>query len=577
MKRDRWILLAVLLLLAAASVFASTRFPWVESTKTTMALDGVHGATDTLWGLITPDDDATIYFDGSRVHTLRLYAYAWDCDSAELTVYAGERSWSFTLTSEPAWYEVTVDSWLEHMNADITDEGQAVIEEAQADHGPGVHRPMLSYLWTCSWCAALLLYLLTRRAPRLDLACLTAVLCGGLMIVLTKPIINPYSWDEGQHRVLTVTLAGLHQGDAGFAGYLAGLNVWDAGYAPSSLGVLLGRVLGRFQGVQLYRCGLIAQVIFHAAASALAVRIAPRYKLTFAAAAMIPTLLFLSASFTYDVVVFDGILLGTALWLEEMESPERLLTAGRAMLLAGCFCLGTLAKVAYAPLILLLMMLPAGKFASRGRKWLFRGFVVLLMISEMISLLLPGPYDELMAGDKRFKGTDTAAQLASMAADPGAVLSMLGRYTLRRMAAFYGEGMCNWAYVTDNFPWGKTLLGVLVLLCPLCTLGEDGRQGVLTFSRRWKLFLLALAPMLILTVTQYVVSSEVGSYVIRGMQSRYAVPVEILLALSLALPEKWRRACRKGGPWIAGIIVLLMVGTVFVMGYKEFLVGCWKI
>ena len=64
------------------------------------------------------------------------------------------------------------------------------------------------------------------------------------------------------------------------------------------------------------------------------------------------------------------------------------------------------------------------------------------------------------------------------------------------------------------------------------------------------LAVLGMLPALALLVTQYVVSTAVGAGTIAGMQPRYTLPVLVLAALSLALPERLRERLRPASRYV---------------------------
>ena len=64
------------------------------------------------------------------------------------------------------------------------------------------------------------------------------------------------------------------------------------------------------------------------------------------------------------------------------------------------------------------------------------------------------------------------------------------------------------------------------------------------------LAVLGMLPALALLVTQYVVSTAVGAGTIAGMQPRYTLPVLVLAALSLALPERLPERLRPASRYV---------------------------
>ena len=84
---------------------------------------------------------------------------------------------------------------------------------------------------------------------------------------------------------------------------------------------------------------------------------------------------------------------------------------------------------------------------------------------------------------------------------------------------------------------------------------------------------LSTLPLLTLVVTQYVVSTSVGADTVAGMQSRYGLPVLILAALALMLPEKLRRRTQGLSRWTALVCLAALAGLNLTMIWQMVLRG----
>lgn len=68
---------------------------------------------------------------------------------------------------------------------------------------------------------------------------------------------------------------------------------------------------------------MVTGVVVYAGLCSAAVAAAPKYKVAFMAASMVPTALFQAANITYDAPIVACILLGTALLLREIHTPDK--------------------------------------------------------------------------------------------------------------------------------------------------------------------------------------------------------------------------------------------------------------
>ncbi len=418
--------------------------------------------------------------------------------------------------------------------------------------GAALNLPLLFFGLTVGWGAVWLAWLLTRKKVAWHRVCFAILLSTGMMLVLTRPAMPLSTWDEGVHREKILLLAGLES--VTWADYLFTYTTWLFGYVPYVLGAVIGRLLRLGDG-WIFRMANMLAVLAQAAVSALAVKHAPRYKLTFLTLAVLPTCVWLASSMSYDGTVVSYVLLGAALLLEELDAPNRRLTGVRAITLMAVLCLGTLAKPAYSLLILMVWLLPRTKFASGRRSAAFRAFAVLAMVMCLLSLLM-GAYDDLMAGDPRTDDTDSAGQLAYVLNNPGAALGVLGRYILREVPALYGQAADFWCGMGANHMVSALLLAVVVL-STLCTAGEAEGGLCLIAGRRAALAVLGFLPVLALIGSQYMVTTPPGMDAVQGMQPRYTLPVLVFPALALAAPYGLRR---RWSPAAGGMATALAVG-----------------
>ena len=376
----------------------------------------------------------------------------------------------------------------------------------------------------------------------------------GLLIVFLKPAAAPdpdwMLWDEEEHWT-TIQAMTMH-GSASPADALGGVSTWTPGYLALILGVELGGIFTD-DLMAMYRVGAVFSVLAGAVMCALAVLHAPRWKAVFLAAGTLPTSIYLTTGMSYDPAVIYSILLGTALLLEALDRDEPV-GAARGITLLALLGFGTLAKPAYCAAMLPLFLLPREKLGGRGRAWGFRLLAALMIAWVALAVALPGPYDAQRGGDVRFAAADAAAQTAYLKEHPAEILTVPLRYAVRNWQHLLVDGIGSYAYLGYSAAASWLFAGLLLLAAPLAVCGERKDHPPLRAGRRIVFALSAAIPEFVLMLTQYLVSSEVGGSGITGMQRRYILPVWILLALALMMPEKLRRAVGKAGGVLAAAL-----------------------
>ena len=434
--------------------------------------------------------------------------------------------------------------------------------------GMQLHLPVGVFVLTLGAALVALAWLFTRKKVQLHWVTLVLILCGGIMIAVGKRPDQRLAWDTDTHRMWVYIFSTWEHYT--LVDYLASFNTWFFSYVPYSLGLLLGKLLGLTESWAL-RLSFITGVMAYAGICTAAVKIAPRYKLSFMIAAVMPTCLYQASNISYDSMVMAGVLLGLAILVRELDDPTKPLSGAAALGMTVAITFGTLAKPVYSLALLLLWMLPESKFGSKARAWIFRIFVLILLIMCLYSCLL-GMYSEQIGGDYRMgEEVDSAAQIQFILENPLFFLREMGDFLVTNVPRFMTLSASTWAHWGTCHTSSKLIPAMLWLLCPLCCFAEK-RTSPLTWKRRAWLFVMALVPIVALMVTQYIVSTPVGSDSIAGMQGRYVIPVMPLLSLVFMLPQKLRGRLEPAARWVALAAVLVMLGCIYVDGWQVIMV-----
>lgn len=404
-----------------------------------------------------------------------------------------------------------------------------------------------------------LTWTVTSETPLSGPAVFVLLACGGLLLAFGKDTMAfpEYGWDEETHRDL---MAGLFTAES-LPAFLARLRTWDLGYLSSAVGWGIGTAAGLAEE-WIRLLGNVTHTLCYAAVCALAVRETPRYKTVFAAAAMLPVCLFLSATYTYDTLLISFLLLGSAMLVRILCDPrDEQVSPMYLLLIAAAFCLGTLPKPAYSPLLLLLLLIPEKRLGGKRRKAAWCIFVAVLLVWSLLSLKLPGIYDNVLEGDTRLDSNpDPKAQLAGVLADIPGALGILTGFFVTHIGRWFTSVGAHLGTLTDSRAMSIAAL-ILLLLSFTAVLPEKTGKTPLTAGRRTALILFPLFCLFALTVTQYMVSTGVGDTSVAGMQPRYVLPVLALFSLGLQLPEKIRARLRPAGR----ILVFVTLGGLLAM------------
>ena len=379
----------------------------------------------------------------------------------------------------------------------------------------------------------------------------------GIFITAVKPMFVTgeawNSWDEEVHWAGIQNMS-LFTGK-GLRGAMEALGTSNLAYLPCAIGYNLGTIFTSNEEL-LYHLSVGCGCLFYAGICALAVKHAPRYKATFMVAGALPTLLFLATSASYDAPTAACILLGTALTMEIMDQEEKM-SSFQAITLISVMAFGTVSKLLYSPILFFALLIPDDRFSRRRNAWIFRVFVLVMFVWCLFSIMVPGISNAVWAGDDRFPDTSTSGQFAYMLQNPieGGLKPIRWLWENRRVMLI--SGITHWAYLGLNERLNEIFVWLLLVVAPLCTLGERmNRKSLLTPIRRIFLFGIALGAEILFCYALYLVSSPVGGEV-TGMQARYFMPVWGIMALALMWPHRIRQRMGKWGEWMTAAAWLI--------------------
>lgn len=317
-------------------------------------------------------------------------------------------------------------------------------------------------------------------------------------------------------------------------------------YIPQAIFINIASILKTSFSV-LYALGKIGNLLIYILVMFWAIKLAKRKKLFLIFVALMPTPLFLAASYTYDTIVFSFITLACVLWANELynESINIRKIIGMVLLFAiGCF-----SKAVYIPMILIMLILPIASTKKKKDKIIVWTMILCITCLVMLTFVLP-TLTSTMAGDLSFGGdsrggaTSVVGQLVSMVKHPMASIKLMVK------SIFELDNFRNLGYPeADNYFFGN-----LMFL-------NFANLGILT--DKWSCVIIALAGMLLLTPDQqniryerklsimdkiiiaiavigtigfiwlalYLSFTPVGETHISGVQARYYLPLLYLGAL----------------------------------------------
>ncbi len=350
------------------------------------------------------------------------------------------------------------------------------------------------------------------------------IVAAGVLILLFMwaPVEKDIIWDSEYHYPKTLGIAFFGQ-DKTLSEAFTAVRVSDVGHLPGIIGAW---AVGLFtqEDAALLMAIRMANAMAYVAACFFAIKLAKRYRLIFAAAALVPSSLFIATSCGYDPMVTALSYLALALMVNELIDRSRLLRPGPLLAIMLCLMTVCMTKPVYAPICLPLLFLPKEKFKSRAQGIWFKVAVGLFVLCVAASFLLPALIDSGAVSDERGGDVNSAYQIAYILRNPLGYLKLLWA-NLSDNLAFHALRM------TSNFGYldvGSQSLSLCILLwLGYAALSDTAAQEELS-ARHWHQGLLgfsAVAVVMLIYISMFIVFTEVGAQTIMGVQSRYFLPL----------------------------------------------------
>lgn len=306
-----------------------------------------------------------------------------------------------------------------------------------------------------------------------------------------------------------------------------------AGTIPAYLGQALLQKIGKGMNLpwgNLFILGRFGNLFVYLALVWLAIKMTPVGKVIMGIIALMPTSLFLACTYSYDPWVTGWIFLGCGLFLREVLSPEKPLSAKSAIALLAALFIGISAKAVYAPMMLLALLIPKEKFTDKKQKLAFWGAAIALLLVLLSSFVLPVLFAPKATGDLRGGATSEAGQMSYILGNFIGYLQILfaNIFSALPKMVFGKEIFSVLGHLADS-PVTWLSMGLLVYVVVTDLAADTGRY--LKFTQKFWIFILLGAAVLLVWTSMYIAYTEPGKLVIAGVQGRYYLPVLYLFYL----------------------------------------------
>lgn len=352
-------------------------------------------------------------------------------------------------------------------------------------------------------------------------------------------------------------------------------------YLPSALVIQAAKQLG-LPFWWIYFLGKVPCILIYSLLTFFGMRKLRAGKALFAAVALIPTSVFLAASYTYSYWTAGFVLFGFAYLVSMLQAKERASWRDIILMLVS-LSLACLPRLAYFPLIFAGLVIPTSRFVSKRTAYAYRAVIILGSLLTASIFFVPTAMHGLGIGDAR--GGDyvsPADQTAYILAHPVDYLQTLGSLLFGSYTIEGGKPDTESAYLISGFLTPQALPGYLVnygymprapygfgyflaiFLLFVALTDKDAEEKMGVIPAVVTIVLCVLAAFLLITYL-YLLFNNVGGDVIRGIQRRYFLPF-IYPTLAFIGLKKWNLCgglIPKGAynASVMGIMVAVLMGS----------------
>lgn len=397
-------------------------------------------------------------------------------------------------------------------------------------------------------------------AVKPEILCLAVILILGVFLIKVSPAIVGVSWDDEIHYERTLNLTNYPSGvmykadikmiDEQYNNlkshlgydrvskekYSKELNemyerrevetysfeqygFWSVAYIPSAIGIILGRGLGlSFTGI--FMLGKFFNLLAYALLIYYAVKKIKYGKILIMVIGLIPTNVFMAASYSYDPWIIGFIILGYAYFFSYLQEENSMVGDKEILIPIILITAGCLPKAIYFPLLFPVMLIPRKKLIDKMPRKRVIMYVLTAMIFLVITFLLPMLLGIEMSDLRGGTDVNSTEQIKFILKNPIFYAQVLyGFYKSYLAITNIGYGFQHYAYMGYGMLWGIVTLIVVVV----AFLDRDDKKSVSIWIKLAGI-IAGIGAIILATTALYISFTGVGATTVAGMHDRYVFP-----------------------------------------------------
>lgn|GEM_PF-1419512 len=297
------------------------------------------------------------------------------------------------------------------------------------------------------------------------------------------------------------------------------------GYLPAAIVMAFGDLLKLSYTQTFFFCKLVC-IIVYSFVVALGIKRLKSGGYLMSAICLMPSMLILASSLTYDSWVMAFLTFGITYFISELQQPDKKLTVLDMVIMLGAILLGCGPKAVYFVLILPMLFMPKNKFKDKKTHRYYLIACALTMLVILLSFALPFLINTGGASDYR-GGTNvnSTEQLKFILKNPFAYLKIVFEF-ISYFLSF--ENMSNnittHTYIGTPYTLYATVLIFILMFVAFTDKSEHDLFQSRHLIRSMGVIGCIGATMLVVTAL-YIAFTPVAHPTINGVQYRYVFPI----------------------------------------------------
>lgn len=314
------------------------------------------------------------------------------------------------------------------------------------------------------------------------------------------------------------------------------LNTPIIAHLPCAIGITLARIMN-VNGITLVYIGRFFQIVFYSILIFTAIKIAPVKKMIFYTVSMIPTLLELISSYSYDAVI-NGLGMLTVAYILKLKYSEQKVKWNNIIVLVILISLLSPCKMIYSLIGFVIFIIPKEKFNVKHGKKIAVCIVLLTVIFTNIFTNLTSVVSKTGVAESTgvisYYGKP-AYTVMGLLENPKQIISICYN-TLVDNGEFYFLSTIGRWLGWHEIPISMIPIGIIIGMLAIVALMDEKngqKKEVITLKNRMFLFVVGISIIILACVAMLLSWTPVGMEAIQGVQGRYFLPAIPLLLLSI--------------------------------------------